>query len=69
MSNKIAKVLEVTVASSKGIEDAVQNGLKKVAKTVRGVQGAWVKDVSVLTDEHGKISEWRVDLKITFLLE
>ncbi|MGD9584062.1 MAG: dodecin family protein [Lysobacterales bacterium] len=69
MSSKIAKVIEVTAASSKGIEDAVQSGLKKVAKSVRGVQGAWIKDISVLTDEHGKISEWRVDLKVTFLLE
>ncbi len=69
MSSKIAKVLEVTVASSKGIEDAVQSGLKKVAKTVRGIQAAWIKDVSVLTDDNGKISEWRVDLKITFLID
>ncbi len=68
MAADIAKVIEVTAASSKGIEDAVQAGLKKVSKTVRNIKGAWVNDISVVTGDDGKVTEWRVNMKVTFLI-
>jgi dodecin len=68
MAADIAKVIEVTAASSKGIEDAVQSGLKKISKTVRNIKGAWVNDISVVTSDDGKVTEWRVNMKVTFLI-
>ena len=69
MAASIVKVIEITSSSPKGIEDAVQSGLKKVAKTVKGIKGAWVNDIKVVTADDGKISEWRVNLKISFQVE
>jgi dodecin len=68
MASDVAKVIEVTAASSKGFEDAVQSGLKKVGKTVRHIKGAWINDINVVTNDDGKISEWRVNMKVTFLI-
>ncbi len=65
----IAKVIEVNSASKKGIEDAVQIGLKKVAKSVKNIKGAWVKDIKVITADDGTISEWRVEMKVTFVVD
>ncbi len=65
----VAKVIEVSASSSKGIEEAVQAGLKKVAKSVKGIQGAWVNDIKVVTGEDGKVTEWRVNMRVSFLVE
>ena len=65
----IAKVIEISSASKTSIEDAVRNGLKKVAETVQGIQGAWINETKVVTDAHGNVSEWRVNLRVTFLVE
>ena len=64
----IAKVIEVIASSTKGFEDAVSSGLAKAAETVTGIEGAWVKDTKV-TVRDGKISEWRVILAITFIVQ
>ena len=45
----VAKIIEFSSSSSKGIEDAVPSGLKKVAETVKNVQGAWVSETKVVT--------------------
>lgn len=63
----VAKTIEVIAASSKGVEDAVAQGVAKVAETVKNVEGAWVKDTKVRV-EGGKIVEWRVTLAITFVV-
>ena len=63
----IAKVIEVTAASKESFEDAIRDGIDRTCKTVEDVQGAWVKQQKVLV-EKGQIVEYRVDLKITFLL-
>ena len=65
----IAKVIEISSSSKTSIEDAVRNGLKKVAETVQGIQGAWINETKVVTDAHGNVSEWRVNLRVTFLVE
>jgi hypothetical protein len=51
------------------VEDAVRSGLKKVSGTVKGIQGAWVNETKVVTDGNGEITEWRVNLRVTFLVE
>lgn len=65
----VAKIIEVTAASPKSVEDAVRSGLKKVAETVKNIKGAWVNETKVVTDGDGNVVEWRVTLKITFLVE
>lgn len=65
----LAKVIEFSSSSSKGVEDAVQSGLKKIAETVKNIQGAWVSETKVVTDKTGAIKEWRVTLRVTFVIE
>ncbi len=64
----IAKVIEVIAGSTKGIEDAVSQGIAKASETVTGIEGAWVKDTKVVV-KNGQITEWRVILSITFIVE
>ena len=65
----VAKIIEVSASSSVSVEDAVRSGLKKVAETVKGIQGAWINETKVVTDAQGNITEWRVNLRVTFLVE
>lgn len=64
----VAKVIEVSASSKVGMEDAVQGGLKKIASTVKGIQGAWVNDIKVVTDADGTVIEWRVNMRVTFVV-
>ncbi len=68
MGNTVAKVIEISASSDKGIEDAVQGGLKKVSRSVKNIKGAWINDIKVVTDLDGTITEWRVDMKVTFIV-
>ncbi len=65
----VAKVIELNAASKTSMEDAVKTGLKKCAETVKNIQGAWVNEIKVVCDGAGNVSEWRVNLKITFLVQ
>ena len=64
----IAKVVEVNSSSSKSFEDAIQTGIAKVTETVKNVQGAWINEQKVVIKDN-KITEYRVNLKISFLVE
>ena len=64
----VAKVTEITSASKKGFEEAVQKGLKRAAKTLEEIRGAWINDMSV-TVKDGEIDEYRVNMKVTFVLK
>jgi dodecin len=68
MSNAVAKVIELIAASPKGIEDAVANGIRRADATLDQVEGVWVQDIKCVV-KNGKVAEWRVNLKITFLLK
>jgi len=63
----VAKVIEITSMSPKSFEDAMQAGIKRATTTVKDIQGAWVKEQKVIIKD-GKITEYRVDMKVTFLL-
>jgi flavin-binding protein dodecin len=63
----VAKVIELTAASKKGLEDAIEQGLSKASDTLENVEGAWVQDIKVKCKD-GKISEWRVNMRVTFVL-
>ena len=64
----VAKVTEIIASSSKSFDDAVEEGVKRAAKTLNNVTGAWVQDHKVTVTD-GKISEYRVILKVTFVLK
>lgn len=67
--SQIAKVIELTASSEKSMEDAVKMGLAKCAETVKGIKGAWVNDIKVVTDGNGNITEWRVNLRVSFVVQ
>jgi flavin-binding protein dodecin len=69
MSTTVAKVIEISCSSTKSMEDAVQSGLKKVAKSVKNICGAWVNDIKVLTTPDGKVTEWRVNMRVNFIVD
>jgi flavin-binding protein dodecin len=64
----IARTTEITASSKKGFEDAIENGIKRFSKTIKNVEGAWVKEQKVVVDD-GEVTEYRVTLKVTFILE
>ncbi len=64
----VAKVVELTASSPTSFEDAVKNGIDKAAETLRNIQGAWVSEEKVDVKD-GKITGFRVTLRITFLVE
>jgi flavin-binding protein dodecin len=64
----IAKIIEISAESTDSFEDAIRQGIEAAAKTVRNIQAAWVKEQSVVVHA-GQISKYRVDLKLTFVLD
>lgn len=64
----VAKVIEITAESSESFEDAIKQGVAKAAETVRNIKAAWVKGQQV-TVEDGRVAAYRVDLKVTFLVD
>ena len=64
----IAKVVEVNSSSNKSFEDSIQTGIQKVTETIKNVQGAWINEQKVVIKEN-KIIEYRVNLKISFLVD
>jgi hypothetical protein len=69
MSSNVVKVIEVSSQSSKSFEDAISTGLKKVSKSVKNIQGAWVNEQKVLTSPDGKVTHWRVNLRVSFVVD
>ncbi|MEO7775463.1 MAG: dodecin family protein [Steroidobacteraceae bacterium] len=64
----IAKVVEIIASSEKSFDDAVRKGVARATETVSDIASAWVKDQNVLV-ERGKVIEYRVTLKVTFVLK
>lgn len=65
----IAKIIEINASSSTSVEDAVRSGLKKCAESVKNIKGAWVNETKVVTDDAGNVTEWRVNLRVSFVVE
>jgi flavin-binding protein dodecin len=63
----VAKVSEITATSSKSFEDAINAGLKRASETIDHIEGAWVKEMKVRVKD-GKVKEYRVNMKLTFVL-
>ena len=67
MSNSVAKVTEIICSSSKSFDDAIENGIERASRTIKNIKNAWVADQKV-TVKDGKIEDYRVVLKVTFVL-
>jgi flavin-binding protein dodecin len=65
----VAKIIEVNASSGKGFEEAIQRGLSKVSKSVKNIRGAWVSEMKVCTEPDGKIKEWHVIMRVSFVVE
>jgi dodecin len=64
----VATVTEISAISEKGFEDAIQQGIARATKTLRNVEGAWVKDQNVMIED-GNIVGYKVNLEVTFVLD
>ncbi|MDX8446815.1 dodecin family protein [Mesorhizobium captivum] len=63
----VARVTEITSSSSKSFQDAIEKGIARAAKTLKNVEGAWIQDQKIDVVD-GKISAYRVNMKVTFIL-
>ncbi len=64
----VARVVELSATSETGFEEAINEAVSRATKTLRGVEGAWVKDMNVLI-ENGTIKGYKANLAVTFVLE
>jgi hypothetical protein len=65
----VAKVTEIKVSSPTSFDNAIKEGILRAHKTLKNVKSAWVKDFEVTVDNDGKIAEYRVLMRVTFVLE
>ncbi|HLR87967.1 MAG TPA: dodecin family protein [Wenzhouxiangella sp.] len=64
----VAKVVEITAESTESFDDAIKRGINRANKTLKNVRGAWVAEQKVEM-EGGQISVYRVNLRVSFILE
>ena len=64
----VARITEITASSKKSFQDAIETGVSRACKTLENVKGAWVEGQKVVV-ENDKIVEYRVNLKVTFVLK
>ena len=64
----VARVTELIAASPKSFEDAIQVGVSRAVRTLKNVEGVWVANQKCVIKK-GKIAEYRVNLKVTFVLQ
>ncbi|HZN71361.1 MAG TPA: dodecin family protein [Micromonosporaceae bacterium] len=68
MPGTVARVTEVSSASTKSFEDAIKTGIERANKTLRNISSAWVKEQKIMLD-NGKITGYQVHMLITFVLD
>ena len=64
----VARVTEISAVSEEGFEDAIRQAIARATKTLRNVEGAWVKDQNVMIED-GNIKGYKVNLEVTFVLD
>jgi dodecin len=64
----VARVTEISSTSTKSFEDAVNVGVARATKTLRGVSGAWIKEQKVAVT-NGKITSYQVNMMVSFVLD
>lgn len=68
MAGEVARVTEISARSEKSFEDAINIGVQRATKTLRGVTGAWVKEQQLHVN-NGNVSAYQVNLLVTFVLD
>jgi flavin-binding protein dodecin len=63
----VAKTIEIISSSTESIEAAVRDGIAKASETIKGIEGAWVKGTKAIVRDN-KVVEWRVNIKLTFIV-
>jgi len=64
----VARVTELSAVSETSFEDAIRQGVSRATSTLRGVEGAWIKDMNVMIKD-GNVTGYKVNMEITFVLE
>lgn len=65
----VARVSEIKASSTESFDDAIRQGVARAVKTLRNVKSAWIANQDVQVDDDGNITEYRVQLKVTFVLD
>ena len=65
----VAKVTEIKVSSPKSFDDAIREGITRANQTLENVKSAWIKDFEVIVNDQGHITEYRVLMKVTFIIK
>ena len=65
----VAKVSEIKASSPSSFDDAIKQGITRAKKTLRNVRSSWIKDFEVIVDDSGQITEYRVLMKVTFIID
>jgi flavin-binding protein dodecin len=64
----VAKTVEIISSSTESIEAAIRDGIAKASETINGIEGAWVKGTKAVI-RNNQVAEWRVTLKVTFIVQ
>lgn len=64
----VARVTELSAVSETSFDDAIKQGVSRATSTLRGIEGAWIKDMNVLIED-GNITGYKVNIEVTFVLE
>lgn len=65
----VGKIIELNASSPTSVEDAVKRGLAKASESVKNIKGCWVNEIKAVCGDGGEITEWRVNLRVTFIVE
>ncbi|MFP4105035.1 MAG: dodecin family protein [Phycisphaerae bacterium] len=63
----VAKNVEISAQSTESFEAAIQEGIQRTSKSVEGIESAWIKEQKVVVED-GKVTGFRVDMKVTFVV-
>ena len=64
----VARVTEIKSSSKKSFDDAIREGVARASKTLKNVKSAWIENQEVMVDDAGQVTEYRVQMKVTFIL-
>lgn len=65
----IARVTEIKASSRQSFDDAIRAGISRANQTLKNIKSAWIENQEVMIDDDGQISEYRVQMKVTFILD
>lgn len=64
----IARVTEIKASSTQSFDDAIRAGISRANETLKNIKSAWIENQEVIVGDSGQISEYRVQMKVTFIL-